>query len=111
MRARLVTAALLLGAALSNLPVVYVLIKTDHASPPIALTFGFLSMGLGWAAGFLIENKRRWFVVLASAVGVLELGALFLPDARDSSAFIIAAAAFAAAALLLLLRTPAPRRA
>jgi hypothetical protein len=74
-RARWVAAGLLVLAALFDLPVVYRVAAEDRLPPPVALGFGFLAMGLAWGAGFQIEGRRRWFVLLAGVVGALQVAA------------------------------------
>jgi hypothetical protein len=80
MRAWAVAVALLLvGAALADLPAVYLLLGDATVRPAVSLSFGFLAMGLAWAAGFELERRRLWFVKLAALAGALEIAAAFAP--------------------------------
>jgi hypothetical protein len=109
-RGRLLGAIPLVAAALANLPAVYVLVANDDAPPVVALGFGFLAMGLAWAAGFRIEGRRRWFVLVMSAAGLLEGLAAATPpvDAllRGGGArwWLVASGALSALAGALVLR-------
>jgi len=78
-RAKLLAASPLVAAAVVNLPVVYGLVSRDDLSPAIALAFGFLAMGLAWAAGFVIEGRRRAFSLVVCGLGVAEAAAALVP--------------------------------
>lgn len=100
-RASVATSLLLIAAALADMPAVYVLVARARTPPALSLGFGFLSMGLAWAAGFELEGRRAWFVKLAAALGALQVVAAFAPiglplaplvasGALAGSAFVIA---------------------
>lgn len=79
MREKLLAASPLVVAALADLPVVYGLVPRDDLSPAVALAFGFLAMGLAWAAGFVIEGRRRAFSLFVCGLGVAEGAAALVP--------------------------------
>src|SRR5688572_12435600 len=109
-RAKLVTASLLVVAALAHLPIVYALVQRGAQDPVVALGFGFLAMGLGWAAGFVIEAKRRWFVLAASALGAAEIVIAFAPTSFDGTRpYMIGAGVLSAVALVLAVVRPPAR--
>jgi hypothetical protein len=71
--AKLVPFALLTGASVVTLPVLYALVRPDldDIARPTALGLGALSMGLAWAAGVSLEDRRKGSVVLLCALAVL----------------------------------------
>lgn len=76
-RRRVLVALLLVGAALADMPAVYVLVRDGALAPLVSLAFGFLAMGLAWGAGFELEARRSWFVKLCAGAGALQIvGAL-----------------------------------
>ncbi|GEM_PF-4482027 len=108
MRAKLVPFALLSGAAVANLPVVYTLVRPDLDATArlFALFLGLLSMGLAWAAGASLEDRRRRSVAIVGALGVLSPLLAVAPVARDTLggglAWLLVGAALSLAALGML---------
>ena len=108
MRDKLIAAVPFLGAALANLPIVYHLVLWDGTSPWLPLIFGFLAMGLAWGAGFIIEERRRWYALAIGVVGVLEgVGALAPAQpalGEGVRAYLAAAGVLSLAGLMLVAR-------
>lgn len=98
---------LLVGAGVANLPLVYmVLERMPDAPPPLVLSVGLLSMGLSWAGGCAIQERRPGSVVAIAALGVAEALVPLVPGAREALGvhalvWPLLAAAFSAAALIV----------
>jgi hypothetical protein len=105
---RLLPFVLLTGAAAATLPVVYALVRPDLAVAArlVALFLGLLAMGLAWAAGASLEDRRRGSVAAVCALGVVAPALAAVPVARDlvagGMAWLLAGAALALVALALL---------
>lgn len=104
MRERIPVASLLVAASLANLPVVYVLVRDSTTDPFVALTSGFVAMGLAWAAGFHVQAKRPRLVKALAAIGVLEAAGALFPDLADARVWLVVAAALSLVAFGLLFR-------
>ena len=63
--------ALLVAASVAFLPLVYALVARASAPPPIAMSAGFLSMGLAWSAGCSLADRRKGTVRLIALGGAL----------------------------------------
>jgi hypothetical protein len=107
-RAKLVPFALLSGAAVVNLPVVHSLAQPglDFGARLVALFLGGLAMGLAWAAGASLEDRRRGSVAAVCALGVLSPLMAAAPVARalvgPTLPWLVACAALALAGLVAL---------
>lgn len=106
---RLVPFALLVGAALVQLPLVYTLVGRGDAPILVALSVGLLSMGLAWSAGCSLEDRRKGTVRAIAAAGVLAPLVTFTPGFPISFAgweqlLLVACSVLSAAGLGLLVR-------
>ena len=105
MNARQVSvSALLILASLADMPAVYVLIADAATSPLVSLPFGFLAMGLAWAAGFEFEQRRLWFVKLAAALGALQIAGALAPLGLPLWPLVVSGALAGAALVISLAR-------
>lgn len=104
---RLVPFALLVGAAIVQLPLVYTLVERRDAAPPVALGVGLLSMGLAWSAGCSLEDRRKGTVRAISLAGALAPWLAFVPsfpvDFAPWERLLLAACSLLSAAGLALL--------
>lgn len=105
----LVPFALLVGAAVVQLPLVYTLVAREEVPPPVALAVGLLSMGLAWSAGCSLEDRRRGTVRSIAAAGALAPWLAFAPAfpvplAAWERALLVACSILSTAGLVLLWR-------
>lgn len=106
---RLVPFALLVGAAIVQLPLVYTLVARADVAPPVALAAGLLSMGLAWSAGCSLEDRRKGTVRSIALAGALAPWLAFAPGfpvafAAWERALLGACSVLSAAGLVLLWR-------
>lgn len=81
-RERVLAMVLFVGAGLALLPLVHAMLTRDDLGPLIILPTGMLSMGLAWAGGCAIQNRRRGSVLALGILGVLVALAPLIPQVR-----------------------------
>jgi len=79
--------ALLTGASVATLPVLYGMAQRLQESPIMAVTFvalglGLLAMGLAWAAGASLEDRRRGSVRFVGVMALAPFVVAGFPGAR-----------------------------
>lgn len=91
MAGKLVPFALLTGASAAALPVLYGLVAraapdTGALLRATALALGLLAMGLAWAAGASLQDRRKNSVRFLCASSLLAPALALLPGTRDAFA-------------------------
>lgn len=102
---------LLVAASLLLLPLVHRLVAQEATSVHV-LGVGFLSICLGWSAGFFLEGHRVLFGRILAALGVAAGIAPLLPDVAATGLgwLLFATSALSLAALALLRNRRRTRR-
>lgn len=101
-RAEGVGIILLLAASVLLLPFLYDLVRIDAGVAPVLLV-SLLSMGLGWSAGFFLENRRLGLARTLAACGVAAAAAALLPFVSEMGTRLLPVACGALSGLALAL--------
>lgn len=72
MREPLVTYSLIISGSILDIPVVYQQVRDDESLHALPLALGLISMGLAWAAGCSLENRRKGTVAALLALGIVQ---------------------------------------
>ncbi|HEX2022428.1 MAG TPA: hypothetical protein VHH36_06925 [Candidatus Thermoplasmatota archaeon] len=101
MRAKAMAFGLLVGASVLDLPAVYLVMADDASDPPPVVALGLVAMGVAWAGGRALEDKRRGSVALVALCGVAQAPLLLVPQVSSAigGAWPWVAASSAASAL------------